>query len=433
MFETNCILNDLSVEKLEDKRRIQIAYLSISDPLDKRSWSGITYHVAKSLQKNVGDVDLLGPVQVPALLNKLLRGIAKLTRIVFKKEYLTDRSLLLAWYAARVLQKKLQKKQYDFIYAPAASVELGFLKTKTPIIYMSDATFKLISNYHYSEYNNIAPWSRWEGNWLEKRALKKSTLMLMTSQWAAQSVVDDYKIPVNRVYVACMGANIDTVPSKEIIFEKEKNNQLSLLFLAVDWERKGGDIALNALTVLHDTYGIKAKLTVCGCKPPEGVSHPYMEVIPFLNKNIPEHNAKFIELLSTAHFLLVPTRADCSLLVACEANAYGVPAITTETGGVPGVVHDGVNGYCVPYSAGGWMYATLVAELFADKERFHELIVNSRQRFEEELNWDKWAENVKELYQAFFDVEHPDLNNPAGMPASGEANYPPVELNKLHD
>ncbi len=414
---------------MENKqRRLQIAYLSINDPLDKRSWSGTTYYVAKTLQRNVGDVDLLGPVQVPALLDKMLRGIAKLTRILLRKEYLTQCSLLLAWHAARTLQKKLAQKEYDFIFAPAASAALAFLKTKTPVIYMSDTTFKLISNYNYSEYKNIVPWSRWEGNFLEKRALRKSTLMLMSSQWAAQSVVDDYKIPVNRVYVAALGANMDTVPPRETIYEKENNQQLSLLFLGVDWVRKGGDIALDALTVLHNTYHIKAKLTVCGCQPPEGVSHPYMEVIPFLNKNVPEHEARFTELLATTHFLLLPTRADCSLLVGCEANAYGVPAITTETGGVPGIVHDGINGYCVPFAAGGWMYATLIAELFADKERYHELVTSSRQRFEDELNWDKWAENVKELYQAFFDVEHPDA---AGGPGTRDSRT--IALDQLHD
>lgn len=415
---------------MEDKkRRIQIAYLTVNDPLDKRSWSGTTYYIGKTLQKNVGDVDYLGPVKAPLLLDKTLRAVAKLNRILFRREYDTSRSLLMAWYAARVLQKKLARKEYDFICAPAASVALGLLKTKLPVIFVSDATYKLISNYGYSEYKSIPAWSRWEGNYLEKQALRKSTMVLMTSQWAAQSVVNDYKIPVNRVYVASLGANIDAPPSRDIIFEKEKNTELSLLFLGVDWQRKGGDLALSALKILHDTYGIKARLTICGCEPPAGVSHPYMDVIPFLNKNLPEHHARFTELLSSVHFLLVPTRADCSLLVACEANAYGVPAITTETGGVPGIVHDGINGYCVPYSAEGWMYATLIAELFADKEKYHELIKSSRDRFENELNWDKWAENVKELFEAFFDLEHPDPTSGKG----GGIEKLQMEFNNLHD
>jgi len=103
--------------------------------------------------------------------------------------------------------------------------------------------------------------------------------------------------------------------------------------------------------------------------------------------------------LSSVHFLLLPTRADCSLLVACESNAYGVPAITTDTGGVSFVVRDGVNGYCLPYDAPGQAYAEKIAELFGDKERYHALVQSSRQRFEETLNWDRWAEGFWKMYE----------------------------------
>jgi glycosyltransferase involved in cell wall biosynthesis len=105
-----------------------------------------------------------------------------------------------------------------------------------------------------------------------------------------------------------------------------------------------------------------------------------------------------VQLLSTIHFLILPTRADCSLLVACESNAYGVPAISTDTGGVSDVVKDGINGYCLSYEAGGDQYANLIAELYNDKERYHNLIASSRKRYEEELNWDKWAERFREIY-----------------------------------
>ena len=104
--------------------------------------------------------------------------------------------------------------------------------------------------------------------------------------------------------------------------------------------------------------------------------------------------------MSTVHFLLLPTRADASLIVACEANAFGVPAITTETGGVPDIVQDGVNGYCLPYHADGRLYALLISELFKDQERYEQLVQSSRMRYEERLNWDSWAESFQEAASA---------------------------------
>jgi glycosyltransferase involved in cell wall biosynthesis len=124
-----------------------------------------------------------------------------------------------------------------------------------------------------------------------------------------------------------------------------------------------------------------------------------MEVIPLLDKNIKEDYSRLIEILSTIHFLLLPTRADCSPLVNSEANAYGVPAITTNVGGITDTVKDGINGFCLPLEAGGKDYASLISKIFFDKEGYHKLIETSRARFEDELNWDKFAEHFQEVLE----------------------------------
>jgi glycosyltransferase involved in cell wall biosynthesis len=388
--------------------RIKIAYLTVNDPLDKRSWSGTTYYIGQSLQKHVGDVDFLGPVKVPWFIDKLLRGVAKATRIVFKKEYNTKYSLIFSWYAARALKKKMRGRKYDCVVAPAASTEFSFFKTHLPSVYISDTTFQLISHYYHKEFGKISSFSKWEGNLLEKRSLQKSTFIIYSSQWAQQSAIKDYHIPAQRIGVMPLGANMDVVPDKRIIFEKEKNTTLTLLYLAVEWERKGGPIAFEALKELH-RQGIAAKLIVCGCIPPAEFNDPSLEVIPFLNKNKQEDHERFIRLLSRCHFLILPTRADCSLLVACESNAYGMPAITTNTGGVPDIVKDGVNGYCLSYEAVGADYAKLINEIFSDKERYHNLIRSSRLRYEQALNWEQWAKGFQELYERHVGTKQPDV------------------------
>lgn len=381
----------------EKEKKVRIAYYSVNDPLDKRSWSGITYYLGQSLQRNIGEVDFLGPVKFPAWLEKTLRGVAKFTRIFFGREYYTKYSFLQNWYSTRYLTRKMKGKEYDFICGPASCPALARLKTDLPVIHVHDATFKLLSNY-YKEFEKASRISKWEGEVLERKALGKSSFIVYSSHWAANSAMQDYQIPQDRLFVTPLGANMDFAPGRDIIFNKEKNGELTLLYLAVEWERKGGRIAFDALKHLHEVCGIKARLIVCGCIPPASISHPYMEVIPFLNKNKPEDHARFVQLLSTIHFLILPTRADCSLLVACESNAYGVPAISTNTGGVSDVVKDGINGYCLSYEAGGDQYANLIAELYQDKERYHNLIASSRKRYEEELNWDKWAERFREIY-----------------------------------
>ena len=381
--------------------RRKIAYYTINDPLDKRSWSGITYYLGKTLQQHVGDVDFLGPVPIPWLLDKTCRALQKTSRLLFKSEWIPKYSLLKNVYAAWYLGRKMKGKQYDFVMAPSAAPELAYLSTRVPIIYFGDATYKLYSETYAKEFANLGAISRWEGNHLEKKSLNKSALAILTSRWAAQSALEDYHLPAEKVNVILLGANIEQAPDRAVILKKQENKTLTLLFLAVDWDRKGGSLAYDALLSLH-AQGIEAKLIVCGCIPPPQYQHPSVEVISFINKNLPEDYELFVRILSTSHFLLLPTRADCSLLVAMEANSYGMPAITTKVGGVPDVVLDGINGYCLPLAAEGQDYAAVIASIYADPARYQQLVESSRTRFDKDLSWAKWTE----LFEAALQKQH---------------------------
>jgi glycosyltransferase involved in cell wall biosynthesis len=394
----NCRARCLNTLLMQAVRRRKIAYYTINDPLDKRSWSGVTYYLGKTLQQHVGDVDFLGPVPIPWLLDKTCRALQKTSRLFFRSEWIPKYSLLKNVYASWYLGRKMKGKYYDFIMAPAAAPELAYLSTKVPIIYFCDATYKIYSETYVKEFANLGAISRWEGNHLESKSLHKSKLAILSSRWAANSAISDYKLPADKVEIMLLGANIEQAPERSIIYKKQNNTTLTLLFLAVDWDRKGGKIAFDALVQLH-AQGLKAKLIVCGCTPPAEYQHPGLEVIPFINKNLPQDYDLFVQILSTSHFLILPTRADCSLLVAMESNSYGMPAITTEVGGVPDVVLDGVNGYCLPLEAEGKAYAELIAEIYADQPRYQQLIESSRKRFDEELSWTKWTELFEQALQ----------------------------------
>jgi glycosyltransferase involved in cell wall biosynthesis len=386
-------------------KRIKVAYIISTNPHDKTSWSGISYYLGQAVKKNVGPVDFIWPIKFPKLVMTLLVAFVKLNRILFNKEYKIQYSLVYGWFSARYINKYLKGKKYDCILAPVSPMYVAFLKTDIPIVYFTDVTFNQYSHYYKKEFTNVSPLSLWEGEWLERRTYKKSKLVIFTSKWAGESGMNFYGIPQSKIGYIPLGANMDFTPGKDIIFRKEKTPVLSLLFLGVDWDRKGGKIAYDTLIHLNE-MGIKARLVICGCTPPDGISNPSMEVIPFLDKNRKEHHDMFFELLSTFHFLILPTRADCSSAVSCEANAYGMPSIATITGGVPEVILDGVNGYCLPYEAGGPEYAKLIAEVYHDKEKYHELIRTSRQRYEDHLNWEKWTEQFKVLYQQHIAKEN---------------------------
>ncbi|MBK6633147.1 MAG: hypothetical protein IPG38_01460 [Chitinophagaceae bacterium] len=90
--------------------------------------------------------------------------------------------------------------------------------------------------------------------------------------------------------------------------KKEKNKICRLLFLGVEWERKGGQIALDTFYALQNN-GMQVQLKIIGCQPPLHIKDKNVTVIPFLNKNIKEEAQQLYNILLQTDFLLLPTRA----------------------------------------------------------------------------------------------------------------------------
>ncbi|TND08090.1 MAG: glycosyl transferase group 1 [Bacteroidetes bacterium] len=376
------------------EKRPQIAFLSSHEPHDRRSWSGIVYHSYKALQEHCGDVHALGPFKPKNILNTG-RGIAFLSRRLLGRGYDYTHSLRLARAAAEFFEAKLKERKYDLIFAPAASTELTYLETDLPIFRLADSTFARMIGY-YPFYDSLLENSKKQGHEIERLSIARSRFLLYTSQWAADSAIKDYGADPERIHIFPIGANIETPPEKEKIFPKKKNDPCRLLFLGVEWERKGGPIAFDTLLEL-EKQGFDARLTVCGCVPPDHFRHEKMDVIPFLDKNDETQRRRFEELLQQTHFLLLPTRAECFGIVFCEASAYGIPSITTDTGGVGGVVFDGINGYRLPHEAGGKVYAEKIRNIYSDPNTFDALAESSRRLYDEKLNWDAWGMEMKRL------------------------------------
>ena len=149
--------------------------------------------------------------------------------------------------------------------------------------------------------------------------------------------------------------------------------------------------------------GIPTRLRILGGAPPEGQPLHGAEVLGRLDKSIPAQREKINRLYSQSHFLILPTRADCSPIVIPEANAFGLPAITTEVGGVPSLIRDGRNGRLLPLSATGEDFARVVAKDFQSREQYLQFSRSARKEYETRLNWSKWGERLEEILRQVVD------------------------------
>lgn len=375
-------------------KRYKIGFLTSFDPLDKRKLSGVTYHLLRAVQRDLGDVEILGPMKTRRLLSGILNRIGK----KFKRPYNLDHSIYMAFRYAGFFNKKLKGKDLDFIIAPRSSTEIALIRTDIPILYYSDTTFASLYNY-YEWFSGFMALSEWEGNLIEKLAHKRSRWVVFTSQWAADSAIHTYHTNPEKVFVIPFGPNLDEIPERHEVLRIKENDVCKLLFLGVEWERKGGDIAFETLLELKKK-GLRASLTVCGCTPPATVADDDLHVIPFINKNNFDEYKRFEAILKNHHFLILPTRAECFGVVFCEASAFAIPSITTDTGGIGGVVHNGVNGFRLPLNATGKEYASKIATIFNDYEKTYiPLAVSSRDFFESQLNWDTFSDKIRAVIE----------------------------------
>ncbi len=372
---------------------MKVGFAGRWSPLDKAAWSGTYFHSYEAIKKYY-------PVEIfyykwPWYVRERLILHKQFQKLIHKKaavEFLRG----YAKYFSSQLEKELRKRKVDILFVPSAPQLVAYCKTDIPVIYMADATFFQLQGY-YPFFKDIATYNINQGKQLDRKVFENATHCMLASEWTKQSAINDYNIPASKITVAPLGANLDHIPSSSEI-KKEKNKTCKLLFIGVEWERKGGQIALDTFYALQKK-GMPAQLTIIGCVPPVAIHNPGVTVIPFINKHSEAESQRFFDIIRNSDFLLLPTRAECAGVVFCEASAYGVPSITTNTGGVSTYVQDGINGFTLPLSAGADKYAGKIQELYTNDESYQQLCISSRKKYEAELNWDKWGMSFKNIVE----------------------------------
>src|SRR5260370_18533824 len=246
----------------DDRERIEIACLTSVDI--KKSWSGSSYHAAQAPQKQCGECFYIGTQDCDQKSGK--QAFYKMVRSLVKKiarNYIVyDYHISVGKKFAKVATRAIAQHSFDVIVAPTSITEIAFLETDIPVVLLEDATFALLHNY-YHLYVNIPKRALRQLDAATNTALKKASLLVYSSAWAAQSAIKDYYADPQKVHVVPMGPNFANLPGHEIVQQTKKSERLRLLFVGVDWQRKGGQIAFETLLKLEE-LGIQAELIICG-------------------------------------------------------------------------------------------------------------------------------------------------------------------------
>ena len=373
---------------------MKISYVTIQDAKNVHNWSGLNYYIANSLKNQQAELSYIDNLHMNEGLKLTLK---KYLYYAFGKSFSFEREPLIAnQYATQV--KKRIKTDSDLIFSPG-SIPIALLETQLPKVFYTDATFAGMLGF-YEGFSRLSAETIKHGNYLEQEALNSCKMAIYASDWAAKTAIENYQVDPEKVKVVPFGANIEcnrTLKDIKELISCRSRKKCKLLFLGVEWERKGGNQALEVARKLNES-GIETELHVAGLNeipvkplPPYVINHGYISKASIEGKN------KLDLLFAESHFLILPSKAEAFGVVFAEASSFGLPSLSTNVGGITSAVKDEINGKTFSLSSNAEDYANYIHGYFNNKEKYEQLAYSSFNEYEHRLNWKVSGQTIMNL------------------------------------
>ncbi len=378
-----------------DAKNLKVLYVSRHDPANMSSWSGTPHFIYEEISNHCQTINVCNPRSYAwfRLLSKVVKKIFQLTG---NPAVDLTRTSFYSKAVGKEVTRCIQENQPDLVVGVAASIELAYVETDTPIIHISDATFAAMIGY-YPEFSNIFPYLEAQGNLIENRVLQRANAIICSSQWASKSATDFYGVSSEKTFTVLLGANVKNLPSlTDEMINAKFDGPCKLLFIGKEWHRKGGDIALDVFRNLKKS-GVDVELTVVSDQFEGNDDEDGLTVQHGINKGTVEGLALFNKLFEEASFFLLPTQAEAFGLVYAEAAAFGCIAVGPDTGGVADIIDDTETGILMPTVSSPDEYAERIEKLWSDKVKLTQMSCAARLKFDTQLSWSHWGKNFSEI------------------------------------
>ncbi len=204
-----------------------------------------------------------------------------------------------------------------------------------PYVTFNDYTMALSDKY---EVWSTSPFNREKWLDLEKKLYENAALNLTSNENAWLSIVNDYAIKEEKVITVGCGVNLEEMED----FPKKYDGK-TILFIGIDFERKGGNVLLEAFKKVRK--GIPdAKLIIAGPnKQMFNITDIGVEMVGYVrDKEILKN------LYKKASIFVMPSLCEPFGLVFLEAMAFKLPCIGTSVDAMSEIIEDGKTGFIIP-------------------------------------------------------------------------------------
>jgi glycosyltransferase involved in cell wall biosynthesis len=256
-----------------------------------------------------------------------------------------------------------------------------FKNLNIPYVVFLDYTMKLAEKYH--------PWlpfrSQLKGWYELETSLYKNAVFNFTwSENTRLSLMNNYGVGEDKVIALGRGVPLDRLPNKE-----KKIEDKTVLFVGIDFERKGGFVLLEAFDKVKKEIK-DAKLIIVG---------PRKEALKIKNAGVVMlgrviDREELGSLYEKASVFVMPSLCEPFARVFLEAMAYKLPCIGTTTDSIPEIIEDGKTGFLVAPNNSEAL-AERMCFLLSRPEVMKEMGEAGYVRLKEKYNWNEVAEEIK--------------------------------------
>ncbi len=239
-----------------------------------------------------------------------------------------------------------------------------------------------LSNLNYDDFD---PQLLRSPEWIarERTIYEDATVVFTRSTDVAADLVRHYDIPESKIECVYAGSNVD-VEMPGLPVNDDYRNQ-NILFVGVDWERKGGPELAEAFRIVRQSYP-GARLTIAGSSTPVDVPN-----CTVLGNVSPERLSR---CYAEASVFCLPTKLEPFGIAFVEAMMHRLPIVATRVGAVPDMVEDGVNGYLVEPGQPDTL-AKALCDLLASPAACREFGSRSYEKAAERYTWTNTGNRIR--------------------------------------
>ena len=236
----------------------------------------------------------------------------------------------------------------------------------------------------------------------EKIIMTSSDIITTSSLFEEDLILKNYNVDFTKMKLITPGVDIE-------IFSPDPTEKRENIFLSIGriQEQKG---QIETIKFLDNFKKVENNFTCYFVGGPSGkLGNEYLEELKqtVVDFNLESHiefldnltQTEIRDLLNKSKLLIHTSKFETFGLVAAEANAMGVPVLTTNSGSVLEIVESNENGYYAE-SLIDVNVNNFVKELLNNNDKFEEIMLNCLEK-SKAYSWTNTTREIEILYKAF--------------------------------